>query len=436
MPGLARWLRSAVKGASYRVLGSALTQAAYARWSCLLAVLRRQVAGRRKGRIVLYDGVDEAIILGGHGQHCFFGYYDLCPFDETETRVLGHRVAARLSDGRSKVAEVGYFELDSRRFIRLGETVAWCWQQGARLQWLPGARHLALYNDVLSDQYGCRIVDVEREQRIGFLAGAPVYAVSPDGNKGISLNFSRLQRLRPGYGYDRLPDDTEGVAAPDDDGVFLVDLASGRTSLILSVAQAVLLDYRSEMDGVPHYFNHLSWSPDGSRILLFHIWGRASTRRTRMLTCDADGSGVRVIADEGMVSHFAWTLEGNLVAFAFHSSHGAAYYRYDLETNERVCLSADTPLPDGHPTVIGSRGELLTDTYPDRVRDQTLYFLSGSGKEIVNVAKFYAPCSYRGEVRCDLHPRLSRSGRRICVDSAHLGYRSIVALTLRQPCLP
>ena len=29
----------------------------------------------------------------------------------------------------------------------------------------------------------------------------PIYTVSPDGAWGLSLNFSRLEWLRPGYGY-------------------------------------------------------------------------------------------------------------------------------------------------------------------------------------------------------------------------------------------
>jgi hypothetical protein len=43
-------------------------------------------------------------------------------------------------------------------------------------------------------------------------------------------------------------------------------------------------------------------------------------------------------------------------------------------------------------------------------------------KKKVSLAKLDAPSAYRGEWRCDVHPRFNRQGNRLCVDSAHGGH--------------
>jgi Tol biopolymer transport system component len=41
--------------------------------------------------------------------------------------------------------------------------------------------------------------------------------------------------------------------------------------------------------------------------------------------------------------------------------------------------------------------------------------------EKVLLGRFHAPEEYRGEWRCDLHPRFSPDGRRVVIDSTHEG---------------
>jgi hypothetical protein len=47
-------------------------------------------------------------------------------------------------------------------------------------------------------------------------------------------------------------------------------------------------------------------------------------------------------------------------------------------------------------------------------------------KEIV--AKLKSPLNYKEQIRCDLHPRWDRNGKKISFDSAHLGKRALCTI--------
>jgi hypothetical protein len=55
---------------------------------------------------------------------------------------------------------------------------------------------------------------------------------------------------------------------------------------------------------------------------------------------------------------------------------------------------------------------------------------TGTAAEIAN---FDEPPAYRGDWRCDLHPRWSRDSRRICIDSTHDGVRQVYVIELNIP---
>jgi hypothetical protein len=63
------------------------------------------------------------------------------------------------------------------KWIPLGESRAWCWQQGCMLQWIPGSRSEVIWNDCDGDRFVSRILDVNTcKQRT--LPG-PVYGFTP-----------------------------------------------------------------------------------------------------------------------------------------------------------------------------------------------------------------------------------------------------------------
>ena len=68
---------------------------------------------------------------------------------------------------------------------------------------------------------------------------------------------------------------------------------------------------------------------------------------------------------------------------------------------------------------------MLSDTGPDRdsLRDVYLWDMVEARK--VLLGRFLSPLPFRGEIRCDPHPRWSRDGRQVCFDSVHEGTRQV-----------
>lgn len=368
-------------------------------------------------------------------EHLYFGYYDISPFSRDEKFVLA--IAAPLNnrspEPNSRV-HVGYFVLNEAKhsdFKVIGASTTWGWQQGSRLQWYPlsSSKHI-LYNQIVNGQYGAVIQDIGTGDVIKTFQ-RPLYAISHDGRWGLSLNFSRLQRLRPGYGYTTFPDPTFGHPAPDIDGIWLVDMQSGESRLIISLAQMAswAKKGREVPTGVEHYFNHLCFNPKGDRLLFFHIWTHRGKRTIQMITSDRNGENIYPLETSGMASHFSWISDQKLIAFA-QGQEGLGYYLYTDQTIQKIKFAGNVLVEDGHPSYSPDGRYLLTDTYPDRFGNQHLLLLDNLTQRIERLGSFFRPYRYQGEFRCDLHPRWSPSGRYVAFDSAHNGTRGLYVLDL------
>jgi hypothetical protein len=69
-------------------------------------------------------------------------------------------------EGRTPTADdrirVGMVDIeDNDKWIDIGKSDAWGWQQGCMLQWLPGSKSEVIWNDREKDRFVCRIHNVE-----------------------------------------------------------------------------------------------------------------------------------------------------------------------------------------------------------------------------------------------------------------------------------
>ena len=362
-------------------------------------------------------------VTSGPSYH-WFGYYDKLQFDRSQRYVLAMEVGFEHRSPRPDDAiRVGMIDLwDGDRWIDLGESRAWCWQQGCMLQWRPGSASQVLWNDRQGDAFVCHVLDVRSGHHR--LLPFPIYAVSPDGRSAVTPDFRRLHDTRPGYGYSGVPDPNRDVAAPEDAGIWHVDLETGRHRLIISLAQMLDIPWpHGDIARMKHWFNHLLWNPDGTRFAFLHRWRGEGTAGlpTRLFTAHPDGSDLRVVDDYGQTSHFIWRDPTHILAWAWHPSHGPAFYLYTDGGPGVEAMGQGIMTKNGHCSYLPGGEWILNDTYPDAEGYQHVYLYHVPGQRRHPLGRFLSPPEYRGEWRCDTHPRSSPDGRLATIDSAHGG---------------
>jgi len=366
----------------------------------------------------------------------FFGYYDVSPINFDDSILLAVQAPLpNVSLSTGSRLEVGYYNLgNGDEFVKIGDTFTWCWQQGCRLQWYPlldcGKNNTVIYNTMVNGSYGSCIQDIRSKNILSEFERA-IYAMSPDGHYGFSLPFSRLGRLRPGYGYMALKDETEDDFAPVNDGIWRIDMASCSETLLFSIAEIANFKPHDTMQGAEHYFNHISVNPTGKRLLFFHIWKKGSERHTRIITCNIDGTEPYVLVNDGVASHYTWKDEDTLLCFILKARGGEKHYFLCKDrTSGRSIIGSDVLNMDGHPTYSQDGRFLLTDTYMDKCGCLNLLLFDVEETNLIKLGSFYTPAGFVGELKCDLHPRWSPTGRFIAFDSAHTGKRELYVMDL------
>ncbi|HID57473.1 TPA: hypothetical protein EYP37_13140 [Candidatus Poribacteria bacterium] len=373
----------------------------------------------------------QPVLVTSSQKHHFFGYYDKSPWDATGRYMLALEVGFmdRPPTPQDK-AVVGLIDLeDNCRWHPLAETYAWNWQQGAMLQWLPSEPdRKIIFNAREGNRFISVILDVHTGKRRTL--PMPIYALSRDGRWAVTLNFTRVHRTRPGYGYVGPPDPWAGEPCPDEDGIYRMNLRTGEYELIISLAQIASIKHDPSMDGVHHWFNHLLFNHDNTRFIFLHRWHRKGGKGwfTRMFTANPDGSDIYCVADHGMVSHFDWRNPHQILAWARQRDVGDRFFLFTDRRGEREVVGEGVLTCDGHCSYSPDGRWVLTDTYPDRESKRALILYRCDDGVKIDIGRFYSPPELKGEIRCDLHPRWSRDGRMVCIDSAHEGFRGLYVL--------
>ena len=257
---------------------------------------------------------------------------------------------------------------------------------------------------------------------------APVYT-GADGKTVLTLDFSRLYNLRPGYGYYNVQEETKDVVLPDATAVWKIDLTTGEVQLLLSYKEFATFEPRPEMQKTStiHKANHLMFSPSGKRCMVLYRWLVGERKYTRLITFDtADGKNMYVLSDDDMVSHCFWKDDEHIMAFENKKDGGPGYYLMKDKTQEYFhCWSQLSN--DVHPSYSPDRNLIIADTYPDRARVVAVKLMDGDEKktDVKIIAKVFALFKYDNDTRCDLHPRWNHKGDKICFDSVFEGHRGM-----------
>jgi hypothetical protein len=379
------------------------------------------------------------------GYH-WFAYYDKIQCDPSNRYVLGMQTAF---EHRSPTPDdgiaIGMIDLQNDcRWIKLGESHAWGWQQGCQLQFIPSSEDEIVWNDKEGDRFVCRIMNI-RTRRTRTIPWA-VYALSPDGKWAITADYRRINDTRPGYGYAGIADPYAHQSAPDSSGIWKINLQTGEAQLLISIAQAAHINnpYDTQTADAKHWFNHLLFNPDGTRFIFLHRWRYPDAQRTaqyadvggwgtRMLTAAADGSDIRVIDPYSYTSHFIWKDPSHILAWTNIPGKGDGFFLFEDSPAENIVqIGKEVMTRNGHCTYLKGNEWILNDTYPDNnTRLQSVYLYHTPTGKRIPLADFYSPPEYRGEWRCDTHPRSTADGNFVIVDSPNLDGRQMYLLDIR-----
>jgi len=374
----------------------------------------------------------EAEKLTSGPKHHFFGYFDKYQEDISGRYALAHEVdfIGRQPEASDK-AGIGMIDLkDGNKFIKLTETRTFCWQQGAMLQWLPGSKSEIIFNDRDGDKFVSRIMDINSGKER--LLSRPVYCISGDGHYALSLNFSRLDKQRPGYGYAGIPDPFENCDHSGDDGIYLLDIRKDTYKLVVSLDSIVNVEHLPSMENYKSWFNHLLFSPDGKRFSFFHRWRQPDGwHLTRMYTASRDGSEIYLLNPEDMTSHYTWINNWQIICYANRYATGHSYFIFNDKSQSPEIIGKGLFDGDGHCSFSACGKWMLTDTYPDSKNFRDLILFDLENEIRYNIGHFHSVPEWPIPGRCDLHPRWSRDCKSVFLDSSHDGTRQTYKVDIR-----
>ncbi|HKP18346.1 MAG TPA: hypothetical protein VJT84_07690 [Gaiellaceae bacterium] len=356
-----------------------------------------------------------------------FWWYGLEQFSPKGSLALAMRVHIQNQPIRpTDVADVGFYDLRfGTGWHKIGETHAWNYQQGARLQWRPNSDEI-LWNDRADDgkSYVTRVYDVAAGQIVRTLP-RPIYAVSPDGRYALTHDFDRARKpdvryCDALYPEDCIPDqdcppDEAAKAAPDCTGVWKMDLETGQAELIMSLARMASEADPAELLGFRKlWIMRESWNPSGTRILVFVKGGL-----NQAWTMAPDGSDARAVYDTP--SHQTWLDDTTIL-----EGHGFALYD-DVSGDPSAGFLFENGPPNAHVTGIGTAGFgsalpnhdwVLADTYS--IPRQYLFLYHRPTGTFVPLAALPSTAE-DGINRVDLQARTSPDGRTVTIDSTYEG---------------
>lgn len=365
----------------------------------------------------------------------FFGFHDVKPFSSDNSRLLAGRLTIPLRmPTKDDVLEIGYFDGENyAQWHKIGETTAWNYHKGCRLQWAGDDSHI-IYNTCEGGVLNATCCDLAtgHKQVISW----PIDHVNSDGTQATSFSYGRLERQMPGYGYAVSDDEScPDEYIPENTGLYLVDLQRNERRLLVSLKMLAQLQPEENMADKYHFVTHTEFSPDGRYVAFLHRWYKGTFQRTRLLVYDLQTDHIHVSPTTGMVSHYVWNSGNALVAYCRMEDIDSHVFFADPTMKEWKRCGYPQLNSDGHHHFVND-DEFVVDTYPDKYRHCKLWKVNVKTDEIVLLAdvkslKQYVNPDDNHNWKCDLHPRVSSNGTLVSFDSTHTGRRSLCVMRIQ-----
>jgi len=354
----------------------------------------------------------------------FFGYYAINAWDSSRRRHLALETSFHdRRPGPDDEAAIGLVDAASGEFEPFARTRAFNFQQGSMLHWINvGFGEEFTCNDWEGDRLVSRAINVATRAR-RTIQGA-IEAVSLAAPVAVGLNFARMAHCRAVVGYANRMDPAGIGKAPDNDGLWRLDLASGKSDLIVSVAAVVAAHPNKLTQDGPAWLDHVYFNPSGKRLMfLCRIRSGEGNWHSSMWTINLDGSELALQIDYGgWISHFTWIDDRRILVSTDSPGRPDFYTFIDREGNFQLAAGGHL---HGH-AAFGPDGRwIVYDTSPDKQEMRSVRLYDTRSEDDMLLGKFHHPKPYRGDVRCDPHPRWRPDGKAVTFDSVHEGTRQI-----------
>lgn len=409
----------------------------------------------------------------------WFGYYNYDTLNYDQSKMLCNRAKFDgVAPEKGMTIELGYYELNTGEWHHIGESDSFNWQQGSMLQWMPGNgnENKVIYNRSKNGRLISTIYDIMSGKSRDL--DWPIYAITPDGRKAITLNFERSYWCRA-YHYQSVINPKYDVRVAEDDGIFEINIENNTLKRIIAIQDIIKLQNDPNSDKQKHWLEHIMLSKNGSKMVFLHRYSpeyNTFQYQTVMCLADVSGNNLQVITDENKYdwSHFGWQGDDGFVMYTVDNNRlGSAYKNIGRSANSKMSLKAvvfslavklKNLLPvsirqklkggrayyqyyhlqddgvftmterweqayfniDGHPSFTNDGKYMITDSYPDAHNMQRLIVFDTASKKGIIVGKFYAGLN-KNPASCDLHPKLCRNNNYLVIDTAYTGkHRMIV----------
>lgn len=400
----------------------------------------------------------------------WFGYYNYDPLSSDASKMLCNRIAKDgVAPQKGDIIELGYYDISTNKYHPFGYSDSWNWQQGAMLQWLPGIENKdkVIFNTSKDGHLISRVHDISTGKDKDLVW--PIYGITPDGKKSITLDFERSYWCRA-YHYKSVVNKEKEGNVYAHDGVFELDIERNVVKTLIPIQNVIELESTPEFSNMKHWLEHVMISPDGKRFVFLHRYSpkdKIFQYKTRVCIANIDGSNLYVLSDTDTYerTHFGWSPDNSFAIYSYNRglfpdlesmgeilsqrpllirniikrlyvsllyrlpdgiskklSGTESYYQIFKRSGNSFCMDMDKtrskfyPI-DGHPSFTKDGKYIITDSYPDKNQYQHLIILNIGNGKMVDVAQIYA--YYKGNpASCDLHPKLSHDNKYIVVDTA------------------
>jgi len=388
---------------------------------------RSNIFIRKSNRYQLEKNVSLIKIPSSGSSSSFSGYYNITPWNVQWDIIFYETDSEKtIPSLKSKLKIKVLRRLDNKVHL-LSKTTSWNWQQGAFLQWFGNGSNKIIYNvfSLKDNEYYSETLDLNTMRKRKFCM--PIYSVSRDSRWALTLNFSRLAKMRPDYGYFN----KKGIIKFDDtnDGIWKIDLEENSSKLLITLEELKDFNYVDSMFNAKSKVNHIDIAPNGERFMFLHRWFKNGVKYSRLLTADLDGKNLHELISDDMVSHCIWKNDSQILSFCRVNGVGEKYFLFTDKTRKYMSYGEKYLNLDGHPSFSPDGKWLITDTYPSKkTRRSSLILYNEENDVMIKVGEFFQPIKFNGQARCDLHPKWSLDGKFISIDSSHSGKRAIYIL--------